>query len=198
MKFDWKLKDILMVGIVGVLFSFLYLGMVYVGTGMCAALAPIGLGAAGYEPIYGIWFMAGIFAIYVIRKPGVGIVAEMLAALLEVLMGNMFGPRVFVTGFVQGLGSEIGFAMSGYKKYDMKTLMVSCVTTTIFSFIWNTYTSAYYKLDLWLVAVMFVIRIISSFVFGGFINKGLADGLAKAGVLKGYAIGSRYDNFDED
>ena len=39
MKFDWKLKDILMVGIAGGLFSFLYLGMVYVGTALCTALA---------------------------------------------------------------------------------------------------------------------------------------------------------------
>ena len=86
MKFDWKLKDILMVGIAGVLFSFLYLGMVYVGTALCTAMTPFGMGAAGYEPIYGIWFMAGMFALYVIRKPGTGVVAEMLAALLEVLM----------------------------------------------------------------------------------------------------------------
>ena len=80
-EFDWKLKDILMVGISGVLFSFLYLGMVYVGTALCTAMTPFGMGAAGYEPIYGIWFMAGVFALYVIRKPGTGVVAEMLAAL---------------------------------------------------------------------------------------------------------------------
>ena len=117
-KMDWKLKDILMVGLVGVLFSFLYLGMVYVGTGLTAALTPFGLGPLGYEPIYGIWYMAGIFALYVIQKPGVGIVAEMLASLLEVLMGNMFGPRVFITGAVQGFGSELGFAVFRYQRYS--------------------------------------------------------------------------------
>lgn len=196
MRFNWKLKDILMVGIVGVLFSFLYLGMVYVGTALCAALTPFGLGSAGYEPIYGIWFMAGIFAIYVIRRPGTGIVAEMLAALLEVLMGNMFGPRVFVTGFVQGLGSEIGFALGGYK-YDKKSVAIASVTTTIASFLWNTYTSGYYRLEPWLVILMFCIRIVSAFIFC-FITKALADGLAKAGVLGGYAIGQQQGNYDED
>lgn len=198
MKFDWKLKDILMVGIAGVLFSFLYLGMVYAGTALCTALTPFGLGAAGYEPIYGIWFMAGMFAIYVIRKPGTGVVAEILASLLEVLMGNMFGPRVILTGLFQGLGTEIAFAVGGYRKYDMKTVLLSSVTTAIVSFIWNIYTSAYYTLDLWLVLLMLGIRLVSSLLFCGVITKKLADGLAKAGVLKGYAIGQQYDNFDED
>lgn len=196
MKFDWKLKDILMVGMVGVLFSFLYLGMVYVGTALCTALTPFGLGAAGYEPIYGIWFMAGIFALYVIRKPGTGLIAEMLAALLEVLMGNMFGPRVFITGFMQGMGTEIGFAIGG-RKYDKKSVVIASITTTIASFLWNTYTSGYYRLELWLVALMFVIRIISALVFC-MIASCLADGLAKAGVLGGYAIGQSADGFDED
>ncbi len=198
MKFDWKLKDILMVGIAGVLFSFLYLGMVYAGTALCTALTPFGLGAAGYEPIYGIWFMAGMFAIYVIRKPGTGVVAEILASLLEVLMGNMFGPRVILTGLFQGLGTEIAFAVGGYRKYDMKTVLLSSVTTAIVSFIWNIYTSAYYTLDLWLVLLMLGIRLVSSLLFCGVITKKLAAGLAKAGVLKGYAIGQQYDNFDED
>ncbi|MDY3920477.1 MAG: ECF transporter S component [Candidatus Limivivens sp.] len=196
MKFEWKLKDILMVGVTGVLFSFLYLGMVYAGTALCTAMTPFGLGAAGYEPIYGVWFMAGIFAVYVIRKPGVGIVAEMLAALLEVLMGNMFGPRVFVTGFVQGLGTELGFAAFRYKKFNGKAVLVSSAVTVVFSFIWNTYTSAYYKLDLWLVVVMFLIRMVSGMVFG-LITKALADGLAKAGVMKGYAIGQQYNDFED-
>ena len=113
-------------------------------------------------------------------------------------MGNMFGPRVFLTGFFQGIGTEIGFAIGGYKKYDMKTVLIASVTTTITSFIWNTYTSAYYTLELWLVVVMFIIRLVSSLLFCGVITKKLADGLAKAGVLKGYAIGQQYDNFDEE
>ena len=93
----------------------MYLAMVSVGTTLKAALTPFGMGEMGYEPIYGIWFMAGVFALYVIRKPGTGVVAEMLAALLEVLMGNMFGPRVFLTGFFQGIGTEIGFAMAAIR-----------------------------------------------------------------------------------
>ena len=78
MDMKWKLKDILMVAIVGVLFSFLFLGADYVGAALTAALTPMGLGALGYQFIYGIWFMAATFATYVIQKRGVGIIAEML------------------------------------------------------------------------------------------------------------------------
>ena len=197
-EFDWKLKDILMVGISGVLFSFLYLGMVYVGTALCTAMTPFGMGAAGYEPIYGIWFMAGVFALYVIRKPGTGVVAEMLAALLEVLMGNMFGPRVFLTGFFQGIGTEIGFAMGGYKKYDMKTVLIASVRTAVISFIWNIYTSSYYILELWLVLLMLAIRLVSALIFSGVITKKEHHKIGYHGAVKGYAIGQQYDNFDEE
>ena len=117
--YEWKLKDILMVGIAGALFAVLYLGMVYLGTALTTALTPLGLGALGYEPIYGVWFMAATFTTYVIQKPGVGIIAEMLAALLEVLMGNMFGPIIFISGFIQGLGSELGFLAFRYRRFDM-------------------------------------------------------------------------------
>ena len=187
--FEWKLKDVLMVGINGVLFSILYLGMVYLGTFLTGIMTPFGLGAAGYEPIFGIWFMAGIFTVYVIQKPGVGLVAEMLAALLEVLMGNMFGPTVFITGMVHGLGAELGFAIFHYKKYDMRSVLCSSLFCTVLSFLWNTWNSQYYLLEGRIIAIMVVIRLISAVIFGGIGSKLLADGLARAGVLKGYALG---------
>ena len=101
-KFNWKLKDILLIAIAGVLFSFLYLATDYLGLAISTALTPSGWGVIGYEPAYGIYFMAAAFAVYVIQKPGVGIVAEVIAATLEVLEGNWFGPSVILTGLVQG------------------------------------------------------------------------------------------------
>ena len=126
----------------------------------------------GYEPFYGIWFMAAAFTTYIIRKPGVGIVAEMLAALLEVLMGNMYGPIVFVSGFIQGLGCAVG--------------------ATVLSFIWTGVRSGYHTFAPGIVIAIFVIRLCSALIFTGVGCKLLADGLAKAGVLRGYAIGEEY------
>ena len=197
-KYTWKLKDILMVAIAGALFAVVYLGMVYLGTALTAALTPFGLGALGFEPIYGVWFMAAVFTTYVIQKPGVGIVAEMLAALLEVLMGNMFGPIIFISGFIQGLGSELGFMAFGYRRFDLRATALASVGCTVLSFIWTGIRSQYWTLAPWLVLLIFVVRLISSFLFCGLGSKLLADGLAKAGILKGYALGQKLICPDEE
>lgn len=82
--------------------------------------------------------MAAAFGIYVMRKPGTGLIVEVLAAVIECLLGNFFGPIIILSGIIQGLGFEAIIALKHYKKFDKVTMM--------------------------------------------------ADGLAKAGILKGYAI----------
>ena len=48
------------------------------------------------------------------------------------------------------------------------------------------------------LAIMLVVRIISAIIFDGFITPMLADGLVKAGVLKGYAVAQGQDMDLED
>jgi energy-coupling factor transport system substrate-specific component len=106
---NWKLKDILMIAVCAVLFGVIFLGATYAGGFLYGLLTPVGMPSLGYEPFYGLYFMAVAFAVYVIRKPGVGIVAEILAAIIETLMGNFFGPIIILSGFVQGAGFELIF-----------------------------------------------------------------------------------------
>ena len=63
-----KLKDILMVAICAVLFGVVYLGMTYFGSFLTTVLTPSGLGILGYEPVYGVWFMAAVFTTMVIQN----------------------------------------------------------------------------------------------------------------------------------
>ena len=105
---NWKLKDVLLIAISAVLFGVVYLGCTYIGGVLYGMLTPFGMASLGYEPFYGIYFMAGAFGIYVMRKPGTGLIAELLAAVLECLYGNYFGPIIILSGLVQGLGFERG------------------------------------------------------------------------------------------
>lgn len=186
-----KLKQVLFVAITAVLFGVFYLGMVYAGTFLTGILSPFGLGLLGFEPFYGVWFMAAVFITYVIQKPMVGVIAEMLAALLEVLMGNMFGPIIFVSGLIQGLGSELAFAAFGYKKFGYKQTMLAAVGCTVFSYIWTGVRQGYQTFTPGILLAIFVVRLLSSIVFCGFGCKLLGDRLAKAGVLRGFALGER-------
>ena len=134
---NWKLKDVLLIAICAVLCGVVYLGCTYVGGILYGVLTPMGMASLGYEPFYGIYFMAGAFGIYVMRKPGTGLIAELLAAVLECLYGNYFGPIIILSGLVQGLGFELIIALKRYKKFDRMTMMQGAVICSVLTMGYN-------------------------------------------------------------
>ena len=46
-----------------------------------------------------------------------------------------------------------------------------------------------FRLAVPLLIIMFLIRLVSTLIFSGLITKAIGDGLAKTGLLKGYALG---------
>jgi len=187
--YRWELKDIIMAAILSLFFAVIYLGAVYLASALGAALAPFGLSPFANEIIFGVWFMASTLAAYIIQRPGVAIVTEMLAALLEVLMGNFYGPIVFVSGFLQGLGAEAGFAAFRYRRFDMASMCIAALGSCVTSFIWGFFRSGFMQLSPGLLACMFLVRAVSSLLFAGVLMKLCGDRLAKSGVLKSYPLG---------
>lgn len=188
MKNSWKLKDVLLIAISAVLFGVVYLGCTYAGGFLYGILAPAGLGSLGYEPFYGIYFMAAAFGVFVMRKPGAGLIAEVLAAILECLFGNFFGPIIILSGIVQGLGFELIIALKKYKKFDTITMIEGAVLCSVITMGYNLVISGYNQIAVGVLLLMLVVRLISAIVFDAFVTPILANGLVKAGVLKGYAI----------
>lgn len=178
-----SMRDVIFVCLVSVLFGVVYLGAVYLSSSISTVLTPIGLQAFTYEVIFGVWFMASTFIGYLLRRPGVALVTEMLAALVEVLLGSFFGPMVLVAGLVQGLGAEIGFAIFGYRRWDATSMFVAAAGCTVTSFAWGFYRSGFSALSIGLLIAMFVVRLISSLIFSGWLSKRLADELVRAGVV---------------
>lgn len=184
----WKLKDILMIAVCAVLFGAIFLGATYAGGALYGVLLPFGMPSLGYEPFYGLYFMAVAFAVYVIRKPGVGIVAEILAAIIETLMGNFFGPIIILSGFVQGAGFELIFALTKYKRFDSKMMILASVICSCVTLVYNLIVSGYNLIAIPVLALMLAVRVISAIVIDAIVTPKLANGLARAGVLNGYAI----------
>ena len=187
-KNAWKLKDVLLIAICAVLFGVIYLGCTYAGGILYGVLTPAGMGSLGYEPFYGIYFMAGAFGVYVMRKPGSGVIAELLAAVLECLFGNYFGPIIILSGLVQGLGFEVIIALKKYKKFDKVTMVEGAVICSLVTMVYNLIIRGYNQIAVPVLLLMLAVRIVSAIIFDGFVTPVLADGLAKAGVLKGYAV----------
>ena len=108
MKEGYKLRDIILMAILGVVFAIIYLAVCYIGDACCILLAPAGLSELGYEPIYGVWFMAATLAAFIIQKPGVALITELLAAVIENASGQFRryqrGPDRYHPGRRRGVG----------------------------------------------------------------------------------------------
>ena len=155
------------------------------------ALTPLGLSAFGFELIYGVWFMAATIAAYIIRKPGAALITEVLASAIELLMGNSGGATVVLTGLIQGVGCELGFAVFRYRKYNLLSMALSGVFAAVCIFCYELYYLSYYLLAPTMLAAQLAVRFASAVVFSGVIAKLACDGLARTGVLRSYAVGAR-------
>lgn len=180
----WNLREIVVMSVLGIVFAIVYLLFTQLGNVFFGLVGPI-----GYEPIFGIWFIVSIIVANIIRKPGAAVVSEMIAAFVEILIGNAVGPRLLISGFIQGLGAEAVFAATGWKRYSTWVLMLAGVGSSVFSFAWGYFISGFSTLSTSYVLIMLVIRMISGALLAGLLGKYISEGLAKTGVLNGMPLG---------
>ncbi|MGB2991529.1 MAG: ECF transporter S component [Paenisporosarcina sp.] len=180
---SWKLKEVVLMSVFAVVFAVVYLLFVQVGNIWAGVIGPI-----AYEWMFGIWFIVSIISAYIIRKPGAALLSETMAAMIEVMIGNAVGPRLILSGLVQGLGAEAAFAATGYKRYNWWVLCLAGVGSAVFSFAYGFLVSGYAALDPSLLVLMFTLRVISGAVIAGLGGKYLSDGLLATGALRGYTI----------
>ena len=108
----WRTVDIIVVAIIAVAFGVVfYAWNAYVWQW----LRPLG------EPweyiISGMWLMPAVVAPLIVRKPGAALFAEMVAAIVAVILGSQWGLDTLLSGFVQGAGAEIVFGFVMYRNF---------------------------------------------------------------------------------
>lgn len=189
---QWKLRDVILMAIFGVVFAGVYMAVFSGGLVLSTALTPLGLSAFGFEIIYGVWFMAATLAAYIIRKPGAALICEVLAAALELLMGNTGGLTVVLTGIIQGLGAELVFLCFRYKRWDYLSMCLAAMGSALLIFCYELYYLQYYLLSPVLLCAQLAVRFVSAALFSGVLCKLAGDGLARTGVVRSYAVGAQY------
>lgn len=179
----WTLRETLIVAVLGAVFGVLYLGWVQVWLIAQAVFGPVTM-----DVVMGFWFIVSIIAAAIIRKPGVALVSEVLAAATQVLMGSPAGLLLLLTGFVQGLGCEVVFAATRWRNYSLPVLMAAGMGASVFSFVYTWIRFDYGALAPELLLLMFVLRVTSGAVLAGVLGWSIVNALYKTGVLAGLAI----------
>ncbi len=120
----WRVVDIAVASVIGVASALIYWAVAFFSAAPWSVLEAVVPGLAGI--FNGLWLFAGPLAAVIVRKPGAALYAEVVAGVLEALMGNMWGGvETFLIAFVQGLCAEIAFAVFAYRKWNLPVMMFS-------------------------------------------------------------------------
>ena len=182
----WRTIDLLTCAFLGVAF-----GVAYWGWGL-AYQAPANAISAGFPPLSALvvwpWLVAGIVGMLVIRRPGAAVFTELLAAVVSALIGTQWGLTTLVSGFVQGLGVELGFALLAYASFRWAPLLIGGFLGGAFEAVYEWYS--YWTDWSWGYKVAYLALLGASVaVLGSLLSLGLTKLLARAGALNPFPPG---------
>ena len=179
----WRTVDIVTTAVLGVAFGVVFWAWNLLGE---LAVPPVsGL-------LNGVYLMPGVVAGLLVRKPGAAVFASTLAAWVSLLLGSPFGGVIVVYGLVQGLGAELGFALTRYRSFGWATAVLAAVTAGLSTSILDL--SLYYPVSgeypLWAFTLPYVLfTVLSSVVLAGVLGLLLVRALSRTGALSAFAAG---------
>lgn len=126
----WRTVDLVVTATVGVVF-----GVVFWAWGLVfSAVSAGGLVPVTYL-ISGVWLIPAVLAPLLVRRPGAGILAEMVAALVSALFGSGWGLDVVISGFMQGAGAELVFAATLYRVWRLPVALLAGAGAAVGEFV---------------------------------------------------------------
>lgn len=182
----WVLRDIVLLAVLAAVFGFLYWVLVQVWGGLQVAMGP--LGDLAQNALMGGWITVAPLAVFVVRRPGAGIAAEIGAAFVEfAFLGSPAGPTLLLAGLVQGGGAEVAFAVTRYRRYGWPTFLASGLTAAVANFVWAGTAADWWTQDY--LGLRMVLQVASGLLLTGALAKVIAEGLLRTGVLDNFAAG---------
>lgn len=180
------LADLVLLAVLAVVFGFLYWALVQAWGALQLAMGPFG--DLAQHVLAGGWMVAAPLATYIVRKPFVGIVVEIVAAFVEVaFLASPVGPVLLLVGFVQGAGAELPFALTRYRRYGWGVFVASGVSAGLASVALGAVRFGWLQQD-WF-AWRLGLTVLSSVLLCGLLARVLGDALARTGVLDNTALG---------
>lgn len=185
----WRTVDILTIAFLGAA-----LGIAFWGWGVFYN-GPLSAITFGFAPLGGLfagpWFLAGVVGGLVVRRPGAALFCEVVAALVSMIPGTEWGATTLVSGIVQGLGTEIAFALLGYRAFGIAAAMLAGALAGPFEAFYESFTWIQDWSFAWKVAYAGVLALSGAVVAGagGWL---LTRALAAAGALNAFPPGQEH------
>jgi energy-coupling factor transport system substrate-specific component len=136
----------------------------------------------------GVWILPAVVGAVLVRKPGAALFAELIAANVELLLGNTWGATVLISASLQALGIELIVLLFAYKRFNLWIAMLGGALSALLEAIYEFYSyvpdySAGFK------AVYLVCGVVSGAVIAGAGGWFLVRALGATGALNAFAAG---------
>lgn len=183
----WRVVDMVTAAVLGVACGVIFVIWNQIGYAAFSALDALTPGVGGL--VSGIWFMGGPLGMLIIRKPGAAIFVETVAAIVSMAIGSQWGLETVLSGFIQGLGAELIFALLLYRSFGVLTAALSGAGAGLAAMVLELFTSGNLAKGLLFNGIYWSCSIISGIVLAGLLSWALTRALAKTGVLDRFASG---------
>lgn len=135
----------------------------------------------------GFWIFASVFAPMIVRRPLVAILASVIAAGVEGVI-TQWGLMALVWGLVQGLGAEVIFATTSYRKWSLSVAVSAAVMSATASYILDYYYYGYSQIATQLQLTQYLSFVVSSALLAGYLSYYLIQRLNKLNLLRRFLI----------
>jgi len=185
---NYRTIDLVTIATLGVAFGVVYWGWGKVYDVVDKPLQLLYPPAGGLSA--GLWVIAGVVGMLIVRKPGAALATELVAAAVSTLVlgGTQWGWTVLASGFAEGLGVELVFLLLAYRRFGLGVAMVAgaCGGVLEAAYEATNYVAAWALADKLAYAVFLGIAGAVVAGLGGWL---LTRGLARAGVLDAFPAG---------
>ena len=181
----WRTVDIVVASVIAVAGGVVFWGWDQLWAAMGAAFAVFPPAQAF---MYGVWLAPGVVGALILRKPGAAVYTELVASVVEALLGNQWGLSVVAYGLAQGAAPEVIFALFAYRwwRAPVSALAGAAAGLAAASLDLVYYYGAW-RSDWKLTYVLIVMA--SSLAIAGLGGAALVRALARTGVLQPFASG---------
>ena len=181
----YRTVDLLVTVLIGAAF-----GVAFLGYGQLYTL--IGPLTAAFKPaeglLAGIWFLPAVLAALLVRKPGAALLAEMVAAVLSMLLGSQWGWGTAISGLMQGGGVELAFLLTRYRRFTLPVAVLGGVLSALLEWGWEKI--AYYQEMSWAFSgTMLAFFVLSGALLCGVLGWAASRALVATGAVDSLAAG---------
>jgi energy-coupling factor transport system substrate-specific component len=148
---------------------------------------------AGFPPLgelmLGVWLLPAVVGGLVIRRPGAALFTELVAANVELFLGNKWGAAVLLSAVLQGLGVELALALFRHRRFGVLVAVLGGLLSAVFEIVlyeWQSYVAEYSSA--W-KAIYLACGMVSGAVIAGVGGWFLVRALARTGALNAFPPG---------